>query len=236
MKKLMLLIICCLMTVFVQAQTEHLKFMGIPIDGKIRQFQKELKKKGFRQASSEDDKRMYKGYFYGDEASVLALFDKSSDSVYQVAVMIPCYNEDIALLKYNELKKNFISKYRAYDLSTYQMVYQNSGASLEKNILSGACTSLNYSREYKKADGTKITEICISEPPVANRYIESDTLPFSVIMMQNYANTGMITINSFKSEVSSFSREMLKYRNGVAILYSDTKNGRMARLKKEEDL
>lgn len=81
-------------------------------------------------------------------------------------------NEDIALLKYNELKNNFISKYRAYDLSTYQMVYQ----------------------------------------------------------------TGMITINSFKSEVSSFSREMLKYRNGVAILYSDTKNDRMARLKKEEDL
>lgn len=39
--------ICCLFSILLQAQTEHFKFMGIPLDGKISAFDRELKKKGF---------------------------------------------------------------------------------------------------------------------------------------------------------------------------------------------
>ena len=46
MKKSMMLIIVCLMSMCIQAQTEHLKFMGIPLTGSITAFQEKLKAKG----------------------------------------------------------------------------------------------------------------------------------------------------------------------------------------------
>jgi hypothetical protein len=47
-KRVILTCICCLFSLFLQAQTEHFKFMGIPLNGKISSFDRELKKKGFK--------------------------------------------------------------------------------------------------------------------------------------------------------------------------------------------
>ena len=46
-KRTILIGICCLFSILLQAQTEHFKFMGTPLDGKISAFDRELKKKGF---------------------------------------------------------------------------------------------------------------------------------------------------------------------------------------------
>lgn len=50
MKRFTSLIFAALFVIICQAQVEHLTFMGIPIDGKIKDFQKELKSKGFSRA------------------------------------------------------------------------------------------------------------------------------------------------------------------------------------------
>lgn len=46
MKKLSFLLIALLMAIMANAQTEHLKFMGIPIDGTLDEFSNKLKKQG----------------------------------------------------------------------------------------------------------------------------------------------------------------------------------------------
>ena len=46
MKKGLLMLFGCLFALAIQAQSEHLKFMGIPLDGKINDFQSQLLKKG----------------------------------------------------------------------------------------------------------------------------------------------------------------------------------------------
>ena len=47
-RKLMLLLFVSLFTLVLNAQTEHMKFAGIPLNGSIEQFQKKLVAKGFR--------------------------------------------------------------------------------------------------------------------------------------------------------------------------------------------
>lgn len=47
-KKLLLLMFVSLFALVLQAQTEHMKFAGIPLTGTIDQFQKKLVAKGFR--------------------------------------------------------------------------------------------------------------------------------------------------------------------------------------------
>ena len=48
MKKYITLIILSLLAITIHAQTEHAKFMGIPINGTITQFQQKLQAKGIQ--------------------------------------------------------------------------------------------------------------------------------------------------------------------------------------------
>jgi ABC-type antimicrobial peptide transport system permease subunit len=47
-KKLLLLLFMTMFSFVLSAQTEHMKFAGIPLTGTIEQFQKKLVAKGFR--------------------------------------------------------------------------------------------------------------------------------------------------------------------------------------------
>ena len=48
MRKLFLLSLMLMFSFVLSAQTEHMKFAGIPLNGSIEQFQKKLVAKGFR--------------------------------------------------------------------------------------------------------------------------------------------------------------------------------------------
>ena len=70
--------------------------MGIEIDGKINNFEKELKKKGIIRDRQYDilpkeffkSFRLYKGFFSHDFADFMVEFDKETKIVYQVKVLI----------------------------------------------------------------------------------------------------------------------------------------------------
>ena len=47
MKRILFFLVLAFVVFGTNAQNAHLKFMGIPLDGKISAFNKELKKKGF---------------------------------------------------------------------------------------------------------------------------------------------------------------------------------------------
>ncbi len=77
-----------------QAQTaSHFRFMGIPINGTITNFQSKLASKGFiydAQASKRSDPgvRRFNGMFSGNEAKLVVFFDSKTKIVYNVKVII----------------------------------------------------------------------------------------------------------------------------------------------------
>ena len=116
MKKTLLLI---LFTLFLSAplyaqskSNQHLKFMGIPIDGSITNFQNKLIAKGFKydkvgSQNIEGPTRIFKGQFAGESSQLFVYYDRDQKFVYSVGVCIDRDSEDDII----NLMSNFISNY-----------------------------------------------------------------------------------------------------------------------------
>jgi len=116
MRKLFLLFLFVYSCAFVHAQQEHLKFMGIPLNGTITQFQAKLKNKGL----SYDMKtskglsgglRAFTGVFSGERADVYIYYDVKSKIVYRAKVVITCLDEEKWNYKFNDFNRKLLSKY-----------------------------------------------------------------------------------------------------------------------------
>ena len=93
--------------------------MGIPIDGSISSFTKQLKKKGFikdRLYSPIEDSlsgyRIFIGTFAGEnKANVVVFYDIKTKKVNNVKVQINCYSETGLKNKYESFLSNLRLKY-----------------------------------------------------------------------------------------------------------------------------
>lgn len=105
----LLLAVCTLCS----AQTEHMKFMGIPIDGPLENFVLKLKNKGFKHKSTEDGIALMLGEFAATrdcELYILRFSDRNK--VHRVCVKFPSeYDWESLSGKYYDLKKNLTVKY-----------------------------------------------------------------------------------------------------------------------------
>lgn len=114
-KRTILIGICCLFSILLQAQTEHFKFMGIPLDGKISAFDRELKKKGFEldnySGKMLEGTYIYNGVFSGETAQVFVNFDSGTKNVYQATVIIKNYTRNSAIRKYEDFRDMLEKKY-----------------------------------------------------------------------------------------------------------------------------
>ena len=121
MKKVILFLIAFLVVMSSYAQQEHLQFMGIPIDGTISSFTKQLEKKGFVKDKLynivEDyisGYRIFKGSFAGENnVNVVVFYDEKTKLVNNVKVYIKCYSEKEVNKKYESFLSNIKSKYSA---------------------------------------------------------------------------------------------------------------------------
>lgn len=116
MKKSTIILILSLMAFVCQAQTEHMKFMGIPLNGTITQFQSKLQVKGIQHdiAGSKELSmgcRKFQGAFAGEKAEFYVYYDEKSKIVYRAKAVISCISEDICDNKYQELKSLLEEKY-----------------------------------------------------------------------------------------------------------------------------
>lgn len=116
---LFLFLLCT--TVFAQ----HMKFMGIPIDGTISSFTTKLQAKGIK--ISPDNKnvrnglREFEGTFYGLDADILVCYNSSSKMVYEVVAIIE--SDDIEYLNnlYDEISEIIRKKYNCvYKKDTFE--------------------------------------------------------------------------------------------------------------------
>ena len=89
------LLFCSVLSLFisilsVNAQSiKHMKFMGIPIDGKASAFCNKLESKGFYKDTEDVPNALcYVGKFYGEDANVQVNYTHDTYTVYSVNVYI----------------------------------------------------------------------------------------------------------------------------------------------------
>ena len=119
MKRLLLFIVSSFWALSSMAQIEHMRFMGIPLDGKISVFQKELKKKGFEKNELTkylspkmlSGTRIYKGIFADEIVDLIVYFDKDTKIVNRARVIIDCFSIEQVNEKFDKFVYNLKEKY-----------------------------------------------------------------------------------------------------------------------------
>lgn len=95
MKKLLLTICSSLFCVLSYAQTEHLTFKGLPIDGSKQEFVKELQRQGY--VYVDDD--ILSGTFIGRDSYVFIYDTPITNTVWQVGVLFKSTYDTWSLIK-----------------------------------------------------------------------------------------------------------------------------------------
>lgn len=115
MKRLSITFLTLVFVLLCYAQEEHLKFMGIPLDGKIKAFHSQLINKGCKldplTGTLSDNFRSYNGLFAGESAQIIISFEPKSKIVYSGLAAIKKYSESTTISSYEEMKSLIISKY-----------------------------------------------------------------------------------------------------------------------------
>lgn len=102
------------------AKTEHMKFMGIPINGSITNFQQKLEAKGVKMDKLITPRlpagmRVYDGVFSGENARIYVYFDDKTKTVYRAKAVIENIAKEYAESKYKKfasmLKEKYINGY-----------------------------------------------------------------------------------------------------------------------------
>ena len=98
------------MTAF--AQTGHMTFKGVPIDGNLSSFVSKLKQKGFTVLHSEKGTAVLKGDFASYKNCMVGVYEHESGNVNRVAVMFPEKDTWARLYgDYSKLKEMLTEKY-----------------------------------------------------------------------------------------------------------------------------
>ena len=127
MRKKTLIFLLLLFALATMAQTEHVRFLGIPLDGNIRQFQEVLMEKGCTydqdgNALLPKGIRAFKGFYAGHDAQLLVFYDETSNLVYQAQAVITCQGEEACEAVFNDINSQLQKKYGTL-LSTKSIQY-----------------------------------------------------------------------------------------------------------------
>lgn len=119
MKRIICMMWLALAATLAFAQSEHLKFMGFPIDGTITQFQSKLLGKGCSLDKTTSSTlpagcRAFNGTFVGNKVSIFVYYDNSTKIVYRVKAVYGGISEDIADQQYSRIKDLLEKKYDDY--------------------------------------------------------------------------------------------------------------------------
>ena len=113
MRKLLvfLLILVALPMIAQNKDSEHFKFLGIPICGTIQEFSKQLEEKGFNKVESSE---VYRGIFDGNSAYLLLIKNTDLDFVYGVDITLNIVDKENSYMlndQYDDLKIRLEHKY-----------------------------------------------------------------------------------------------------------------------------
>lgn len=172
------------------AQEPHLKFMGIPINGTITQFQSKLIKKGLRVSkySKSLDKgiRAYEGHFSGRKAMIATYYNPSTKGVFSVRVLFD--------------ENSFNSNESAFDVYDYY-----------KELITTKYSEVSQEDTEDKASDDSRRHYAIYVFQDASMKSILGTIRLQVVESDDYYNTYFVTIDyidSLNSFISGFNDYM----------------------------
>lgn len=100
------------------AYAEHFKFMGIPLDGPLPQFEKALLAKGFTpiipSIKDKPNNKWYKGIFHNNEVSLCVYCTPKSKKVYHVGIGMTLDSDAAAKTEFSSLCSTIEKNYPHY--------------------------------------------------------------------------------------------------------------------------
>ena len=117
MKKVAFVIFTYLMVLNVQAEEpkEHLKFMGIQLNGTITDFQTKLLAKGLTVSPQSKQQpigtRMFDGTFSGEKAQIIVWYNPRSKEVFRAKAIISRYGKDLVEQLKRSMERKLDAKY-----------------------------------------------------------------------------------------------------------------------------
>lgn len=116
MKRILSFFVMLVLTLGVMAQTQHMKFMGIPLNGTISAFHQKLVAKGCKHDVEVSNAvgaggRAFDGTFFGEKANIYVYYNAKTKVVYRAKACIDRSSEDDIIRKYNEVKSALEEKY-----------------------------------------------------------------------------------------------------------------------------
>lgn len=116
MKRIFSFFVMLVLTLGVMAQTQHMKFMGIPLNGTISAFHQKLVAKGCKHDVEVSNavgagSRIFTGTFFGEKADIHIYYNAKTKVVYRAKACIERSSEDDIFRKYNEVKSALEEKY-----------------------------------------------------------------------------------------------------------------------------
>jgi len=116
MRRIITSFLFCLITMTTYAQTEHVKFMGIPINGTITQFQQKLQAKGIKynreySSVSGPGTRFFDGVFLENKALFMVKYNSKTKIVYEVVVLFKEQPLDVAKIYFDDYNNKYSNKY-----------------------------------------------------------------------------------------------------------------------------
>ncbi|MBQ7205579.1 MAG: hypothetical protein IJS04_07030 [Muribaculaceae bacterium] len=126
--RLLLILMLLILPITMFAQSKHLTFKGIPIDGTLKEFSKKLVQNGFMEIETTTDFAEFEGTFAGhSNCTVIAYSSPNGQLVHSVAVIFPQL-DSWSLLEgqYRGIKESLIKKYGAPVIETesFQTEYE----------------------------------------------------------------------------------------------------------------
>lgn len=89
MKHIIIMVLAVLFGGICQAQTEHMKFKGIPMEGTLRSFTNQLEAKGYTCIGIQNGVSMLTGEFAGYKGCVIGVVTDNSGTICKVVVLFP---------------------------------------------------------------------------------------------------------------------------------------------------
>ena len=160
MKKIISLFFALCICLSLSAQ-EHLKFMGIPLNGTIDNFALKLKAKGVTYDAAKSKalspgSKLYNGTFMGKKAVFDVFFNPKSKVVFGVMVDIPYSSVESAFVPYKNIVQQLLKK---YPKAVYETNKDSEGEAM------GLTFSIPNEDETKRI-GIIIQTLCYSQSPL----------------------------------------------------------------------
>lgn len=115
MKKIISVLFAFFVCLSISAQ-EHMKFMGIPLDGTIDNFALKLKAKGITYDAAKSRAmgpggKFYNGTFMGEKATFMVFFNAKSRVVFGVSVEMSYSSVELAFTPLKNIAEQLLKKY-----------------------------------------------------------------------------------------------------------------------------